>query len=274
MADRQGFGGFGPVFAYLFAIAIGNLGGAIVKTVKLLILVLVAVLLSTPAFAASILLYDHNTTNSHVQSALTNLGLAFTVGNSASFDGLLTGSAWDLVIMDVPSTGPGGGTGNFTELINYITGGGSTIMSYWTLESMPALEAAFDAESATDFTTPQDVYSWDAGHPIWAGVAGPLDLWTNQWSDDGDELALPSFGVALGGFTPGAGTADMAAIILSGNTLYNGFLFDEIGIDSVDGIRLIENEITFMLDGRVPEPGTILLLSLGLAGIAVRRNRR
>jgi len=236
------------------------------KTARFGALAGIVLLLSAPVLATEILLYDHNTDNHNAQAALDNLGLTYTVANAINFNTLLTGSSWDLVVMDVPGTMPNEG---FDPLVDYVEGGGSAIMSFWWLQNQPELEGAFEAESVSSFGTPQDVYSWDLGHPIWDGV-GTLTAWTNSWDDDGDELVLPVSGVALGGFAPGAGTADMAAIIYSGNTIYNGFLFDEM--TDANGVQLIENEVSLLLD--VPEPGTVLLLGLGLVGVAVRRMRR
>lgn len=218
-----------------------------------------------PAMATNILLFDTNTNLQNAQTALNNLGLAYTVGNSTTFNGLLTGSSWDLVILDLPSTEPSSG---FGDLINYIAGGGSAIMSYWNLDSQAALASAFETSVAADFFTPMDIYDW--GHPIFSGVS-TLTGWTNSWADDGDRLDPIGTATALGGFVPGAGTAGEAAIILgnSGRTIYNGWIFDEV--TDANGIRLIENEISFLL--AVPEPGTVMLLSLGLAGLAWRRKR-
>ena len=219
-----------------------------------------------PATATEILLYQQNASNQNAQAALDNLGLAYTVAGSTTFNGLLAAMAWDLVIMDTPSNIPQGG---FDDLADYVDGGGAAIMSFWWLESHPVVQETFEAVPVDHFHLPQDVYSWDLGHPIWDGV-GTLSAWSNVWGIDGNPLALPTSGVALGGFVPGAGTPDAAAIILSGNTIYNGFLFDEM--TDANGVKLIENEISYLLP--VPEPGTVLLLALGLLGAAARRMRR
>ena len=65
--------------------------------------------------AASILLYDANTTNNRPQAALASLGLAYTTAGEGNFNAVLAGGTWDLVIMDVPSITPAGGFAGLGE---------------------------------------------------------------------------------------------------------------------------------------------------------------
>jgi hypothetical protein len=230
--------------------------------------VLTVAFTSRDATAASILLYDHNSTNDNAQDALATLGLSYTLAGAANFDTLLAGSTWDLVILDIPSVLPASG---FAGLISYIAGGGSALMSFWQLQSEAALAAAFQVSVATTIDPPQDVFAWDAGHPIFTGV-GTLNSWTDIWADDGDRLNSAG-ATLLGGFSA-APAAGMGAIALGngGRTLYNGFLWDEM--TSASGQRLLENEIQFLLaPTAVPEPGTWLLLGSGLAAIVGLRRR-
>jgi len=228
---------------------------------------------STSLAAPAILVYDHNTINNRAQDALTSLGLGYTLSNSGNFNTQLTSGAWDLVVVDVPSTIPSGG---FGALNAYVAGGGRAIISYWNLQGDPALAAAFEVAQASSFSTPQNVSLWDPGHPIFnsPNSVGNLTSWTDFWADDGDRLNTVGSAIALAGFT-GAPSANNAAIVLgnSGRTIYNGFLFDEL--NDPTGTNLFANEIQFLL-APVPEPASLALWSiLGLTGgIGAWRRRK
>lgn len=224
------------------------------------------------AKAFNVLVYDDNTVNQRAQAALNSLAMPYTVGNSATFNTLLLGGGWNLVVVDCPSNTPA----SWTPLINYIGGGGRVIMSFWDLDNSagvgdPALPGAFDVSVTADFLTPQNVYRWNPGHPIFnnPNAVGNLTSWDDTyWVDDGDELAVLAGGVAVAGFAT-VPTSGRAAIVLGngGRTIYNGFLFDEL--NDPTGTNLIANEITYM----IPEPGTMALVGLGLLGLLIRRRR-
>ncbi len=236
-----------------------------------LVAALAFVLAAVGASAQNILVYDDTTDHHRAQNALASLGYTFSVGDAYSFDALLTGGTWDLVVVDCPSTDI-----YWDSLVSYIEGGGKAIMSYWALQTAPALATAFGVSPVTLFDLPQTVYVWDASSPVFTtpNTLGDLTSWSDSWADDGHELGLLAGSTALAGFTSSP-TADKAAIVLanSGRTIYNGFLFDELNDPA--GTQLIANEANLLLNGSsVPEPSALALLIGGAIGGSLFLRRR
>lgn len=244
------------------------------KKLRVIHMGLMLLALTVPTMASpQILLFDDNTNNGNAQAALNSLALSHTVGNAGTFNTLLGSASWDLVVVDCPSTPPG----SWTTLINYISGGGKVVMSFWYLNGEPDLASAFDVTAAGSFNTPRDVHAWDASHPIFnsPSAVGDLTAWSDQWADDGDALIPINGAQGLAGFTalPSVG---QAAIVLGngGRTIYNGFVFDEFS-DS-DGIPLVANEIAYLLGAApvIPAPGALLLGGFGAGIVSWLRRRR
>ncbi len=241
---------------------------------KLTVMVSMVILVGTAVAPAApqILVYDENTYHSYAQTALTNLSLSYTLGDSSTFNTLLAGGVWDLIVVDCPSTPPS----SWTPLVNYVDGGGKAIMSFWALQSQAALATAFDVSVAGTYSMPENVYAWSASHAIFTSpyAVGDLTAWHDHWADDGDHLTAINGAQELAGFT-GSPSAGMAAIVLGngGSTLYNGFLFD--AMDDPDGVNLIANEVSYLLGmSQIPAPGALLLGGLGAGVVGWLRRRR
>tara|TARA_R110002049_G_scaffold4601_6_gene32852 strand:- start:25870 stop:26637 length:768 start_codon:yes stop_codon:yes gene_type:complete len=249
------------------------------RTIRTL-LVCVALLCAPKADAAAILHYDDDsiTGGNVVGQALTSLGEVPTVTDHANFATDLGSQPWDLVVVDISANAIS--APNVASLIGYVNGGGKAILSYWDLDSVPALATAFEASVANDFFSPQSVHAWAPGHPIFNqpnAVASPITFTGTTFIDNGDELDAIGGGMALGGFSP-APMAGQAGIVLGngGRTIVNGWLFDDL--ESIPGIDFTANEINFVLNGAavVPEPTSLAVFGLGfcLAGFGTSGRRR
>lgn len=246
------------------------------RAVRFLIMALAA-LSAVPALASpSILVYDNSAHNLNARAALDSLSLSYTVATSGTFNTLLGGSSWDLVVMDCPSTTPP----DWTPMVDYVNGGGRAIMSFWDLDNDggygdAALPGAFDVSVNGSISSPQEVYAWETSHAVFntPNVLGDLTNWqSDYWVDNGDRLNAINGAEALAGFTASA-TAGEAAVVLGndGRTIYNGFLFDDL----VD-YQIIANEVNYVLGGvpTIPAPGAILLGSFGAGLVGWFRRRR
>lgn len=207
--------------------------------------------------AQSILVYDVNTNSQHGLEAALGLDPTFIVQRAASeieiMDLLITGG-WDLLVLDVPSSGMSDAVA--LSISDYIAAGGKAIIGFWNLDAPSPggpLQTAFEIGSATDYTTPLDVFAWDAAHPIFNQpnpIADPI-LWVSDaWADDGDRLTPSGSAIPLGGFTPTESPSE-AGIVLGngGRTICNGFVFDSFD----DTIRpFLQNQMLFLLGGAGP----------------------
>lgn len=210
---------------------------------------------------ANILVYDVNTGQQHGLMAAQTLGPDYTVVRAASEPELtmqLSTGSWDLLVLDVPSSGMS--TVVADETVAYISGGGRAMMGYWDLDSPSfgaILRPAFGIASGTDYTTPLDVYAWDFSHPIFNApnpITSPLVWENNPWFDDGDRLIPVAGTEVVGGFTA-VETPGEAAIVLTPQTICNGFVFDSYG----PSIRpFLQNQMIFLLEGGAPVLGQFI----------------
>ena len=206
----------------------------------------------------NILVYDNNSIFSTALTAVLNLGFTPTVANSGNFVSLLTGSTWDLVVMDNPSTEPAGAWQ--TALINHINGGGAAIHSHWFSSSLtPALQSAFEITTAGTHQT-VDFYRW-SGHPLFSSpesVPDIFDVWSDVWGTNGFFLEPTGGAVAAAGNVP-TPTPNQGAIVIGngGRTIFNGFLFDDYYPANKDGdsirdiVELLMNEVALVCGGGI-----------------------
>ena len=216
----------------------------------------VAVAASTvPAPAAAsgaILLYESNS-RGYAGDALDLLGLTYTTSTSSDFTTRVNSAAFDLLVIDMPSTLPSGSWQS--AIVTHISRGGRVIMGHWQFQNESALQTAFQAGTSTGLSTPQSVLRWSSTHPVYTTPYSPpatLRWTTDAWADDGDYLVPRAGGTAIAGYSASA-TSTSAAIVVgnSDRTIYNGFLFDSFTADDDgDGIRdiveLLANEIQFL----------------------------
>jgi hypothetical protein len=255
----------------------------------------IALMFAGAVQAQNILLYDHQAANNNSRAALDSLGLPYTTSTIGDFDTQLGSQGWDLVIIDAPdeipvdanaSSFPSYGSLQWDAMEAYLATGGKAIMSFWEASSSPSsvysglsLPETFGVNqnfsvNYTETDGHQDVHFWDASHPIFNGITGPL----TAAADFNPSPAITTLGTflnvqsgvgvsAVAGFVADSNQIFQSAIIVQEGafgpqTIYNGFLFDEMISDA--GRALIANEISYVLGAAIPEPSSGALLGLGL----------
>jgi hypothetical protein len=225
------------------------------------------------AAQSTILVYDHNTANNYAQTAANNLSTLVTVAGEADFNTQLTSQAWDLVMIDCPSTIPAGG---WNDVIAFVNGGGATVMAYWDWDAYPTLGPPFGYTSTTSFSLTDGVSTLTAAGTtvattIFSGVPGmPHSAWFDNWGDDGDAF----------GFVGSTAIADLSdapdpVVILnpSGNAIA-AFVMDEWS--GAGAVELWENMGSYVLGSTptaaavpVMSPLGMMLLVALIAGVGV-----
>jgi hypothetical protein len=225
------------------------------------LLMLCGLMLTAPAlFAQAVLVFDNNSEDAVAQTACTNLGYTCTVADSANFVTELTGGTWDLVVMDLPSTGP---TGDWqTPLAAYITGGGKAIQTGWNNADFTALASVYEVTLSGDHDAIA-FYQWN-GSTLFSDpntVPTTMAVVDDTWGSNGFYLTVQpaGSGIAAAGFSAAPADGQAASVIgNSGNTIFNGFLFDDFypadtdtsGKDDI--VEYLENQMLLLIAGSEP----------------------
>ena len=222
---------------------------------------LLTVLLCAPAAAQTILVYQSTcgTSAPRVVEALDGLSYPYTLAEDwTEFQTLFeTGGPWDLVIVDeygdiIPDT--------VTDFDTYVSGGGRAIISYFGWDLSPNLAAVFEAAYVSEYTAPQNLYRWNAAHPIFTTpheIPDFTDGFVNPCDVDGAKFNAVGGGTALAGYTATEGAYEHGIILgNSGRTILNGEVFGVLNQDTgntgtPDVVKFIQNEIIFLL---LPSP--------------------
>ncbi|MEM7204111.1 MAG: hypothetical protein AAF628_27870 [Planctomycetota bacterium] len=194
-----------------------------------------------------ILVYDDGTINQLAQTAAANVGPT-TVASSYDFNTQLTSQAWDVVVVDCPSTIP---TGAWSDLTNYINTGGKVVMGFWDWDNDggqgdPAMNAAFQVRTDPSLSiSTVGLTLFDTGKTsLFTGVPMPNSDWSNNWSDDGDNFQpIIDRATPIGDF--GAGDTPSMLMANGGRTICS-FVLDEAGNTWLSGggaVTLWENMI-------------------------------
>ncbi len=214
--------------------------------------------LAPAAQATTILLYESNTRSGYAGDALDALGYSYTTASSSNFVSQLNSGAYDLVVMDYPSTRPSGSWES--AIASHVGGGGMALIGYWDLDTSSSLQSTMDVSVVSSISAPRTMYSWDTSHPIWNGVYQPPTTMSGTdagWGDNGDTLRPASGATSVGGYQSSTSTTNASIVIGNGGaTIYNGFLFDDFPYDAdgdgtKDMVELLANEIEFLISGGV-----------------------
>ncbi|MCX6545027.1 MAG: PEP-CTERM sorting domain-containing protein [Acidobacteria bacterium] len=225
-----------------------------------------AMTLGARAANASSILYfnDLNVGTDRMAAALVAVSGSHTVTTAAdlaSFTTLLTGGGYDLAIFFQQNSSGASFDSAWTAVAAHLAAGGAAIGADWTRTDGHA--SAFS--TAFTGTYNQGTVTVTAASLL-TGITNPVSLYNPGWGVFSTDLTP---GICAATFTNG----DCAITFGSGTrAIFNGFLSDTF-TDGATGTQLYVNEINTAL-GPVPEPATLTLLGLGLAGVARAARKR
>jgi PKD repeat protein len=201
--------------------------------------------------------YPDGPVNHSAMEGLSRLGMPFTRADMSDFNTLLTGQAWDAVVVEAPNSSPS--VSGWTPLTSYVQSGGYVALDNWNSADCVDLYTAFGIQAGTN-TNPLPVYQWDPENVLFTTPQDVPDLlaWTDaSWTANAFPMTLTGADAqALAGFaaTP---TAGQAALVRANRerTIINSFLWDDrnqdtgdTGGDGIqDAVELVMNEVAALV---------------------------
>jgi hypothetical protein len=213
---------------------------------------------------------DFNNGTDRMAQALVAVGGTHTVTTAtslANFTTLLSGGGYDLAIFfQQIGIDDGAYDAAWAAVAAHIAAGGAAIGADWSMNGL------YSAAFATGFTGGfnNDSITVTEADLLPGLASNPIALTNPGWGVYSTGLLVLAGGACAATFSNG-----QCAIVIGNDdrTKFNGFL-DDTFLNGVNGVALYVNEINEVLGAAaVPEPGTLALAALALAGLGVARRR-